>query len=114
MSGHGFEAAAVAFDLLRETRERRIGRFEPPAQHAGARFEEPVERDATALEPLPLYADSLLDDLPHAANRVIDGLEKAIARKTVTYDFARLMEGAKEVSCSQFGTEIIAHIQAGK
>ncbi|HEY0710187.1 MAG TPA: NADP-dependent isocitrate dehydrogenase [Polyangia bacterium] len=43
-----------------------------------------------------------------AAKRVIAGLEKAIAAKTVTYDFARLMSGATEVSCSEFGNRIIA------
>ena len=32
------------------------------------------------------------------------------AQKTVTYDFARLMEGAKEVKCSEFGTAIIANL----
>jgi isocitrate dehydrogenase len=37
------------------------------------------------------------------ADLIIKGLEKTIANKTVTYDFARLMEGAKEVKCSEFG-----------
>jgi isocitrate dehydrogenase len=45
-----------------------------------------------------------------AAQRVVNGLEKAIADRTVTYDFARLMEGAKEVSCSEFGNRIIANL----
>jgi isocitrate dehydrogenase len=45
-----------------------------------------------------------------AAARIIRGLEKAISEKTVTYDFARLMEGAKEVSCSEFGNRIIANL----
>jgi isocitrate dehydrogenase len=45
-----------------------------------------------------------------AADRVIKGLETAIARKTVTYDFARLMDGATEVSCSEFGNRIISHL----
>jgi isocitrate dehydrogenase len=45
-----------------------------------------------------------------AANRIINGLEKAISQKTVTYDFARLMEGATEVSCSEFGNRIIANL----
>jgi len=45
-----------------------------------------------------------------AAQRIVRGLEQAIARKTVTYDFARLMEGSTEVSCSQFGTHIIAEL----
>lgn len=42
-----------------------------------------------------------------AADLVIKGVEGAIQNKVVTYDFARLMPGAKEVSCSQFGEEII-------
>ena len=45
-----------------------------------------------------------------AANRVISGLEKAIAQKVVTYDFARLMEGATEVSCSAFGDAVIKNL----
>lgn len=43
-----------------------------------------------------------------AARRIVHGLEQAIAKKTVTYDFARLMEGSTEVSCSQFASHIIA------
>lgn len=42
-----------------------------------------------------------------AADLIVKGLEGAIASKIVTYDFARLMEGAKEVKCSEFGDEII-------
>ena len=42
-----------------------------------------------------------------AAKLVIDGMTRAIAKKTVTYDFARQMPGAKEVKCSEFGTAII-------
>jgi isocitrate dehydrogenase len=37
-------------------------------------------------------------------------MEGAIAARTVTYDFARLMDGAKEVKCSEFGDAIIAHM----
>jgi isocitrate dehydrogenase len=37
-------------------------------------------------------------------------LEAAIAAKTVTYDFARLMEGAKKIKCSEFATEMIGHM----
>jgi isocitrate dehydrogenase len=43
-----------------------------------------------------------------AADRVLEGIDGAIARKTVTYDFARLMEGATEVKCSAFGDAVIA------
>ena len=42
-----------------------------------------------------------------AADLVIKGIEGAINAKTVTYDFARLMEGATEVKCSEFGDAII-------
>lgn len=42
-----------------------------------------------------------------AADLVIAGIEGAIAKKKVTYDFARLMENAEQVSCSQFGREIV-------
>jgi isocitrate dehydrogenase len=45
-----------------------------------------------------------------AADLIVKGLERAIARKTVTYDFARQMEGAKEVKCSEFATEVIKNL----
>ncbi|HEY2903727.1 MAG TPA: NADP-dependent isocitrate dehydrogenase [Polyangia bacterium] len=45
-----------------------------------------------------------------AASRVVTALEKTIAQKTVTYDFARLMDGAKEVACSAFGDAIIKNL----
>jgi len=45
-----------------------------------------------------------------AATRIVSALEKTISQKTVTYDFARLMEGAKEVACSAFGDAIINNL----
>ncbi len=45
-----------------------------------------------------------------AADRIIGAMEKTIATKTVTYDFARLMEGATEVKCSAFGTALIENM----
>lgn len=45
-----------------------------------------------------------------AADLIIQGLDGAIASKRVTYDFARLMEGATEIKCSQFGDNIIEHM----
>src|SRR6266508_3963301 len=42
-----------------------------------------------------------------AADDIVHALEATIADKIVTYDFARLMEGAKEVKCSAFGTAVI-------
>ena len=45
-----------------------------------------------------------------AADLILKGLNGAIASKRVTYDFARLMEGASEIKCSQFGDNIIEHM----
>lgn len=45
-----------------------------------------------------------------AADLIIKGLENTIKSKIVTYDFARLMEGAKEVKCSEFGDAIISNM----
>jgi isocitrate dehydrogenase len=45
-----------------------------------------------------------------AADLILKGLKGAIASKRVTYDFARLMEGATEIKCSEFGTNIISRI----
>jgi isocitrate dehydrogenase len=45
-----------------------------------------------------------------AADRIITGLAKTIADGTVTYDFARLMEGATELKCSEFGSAIIENM----
>jgi isocitrate dehydrogenase len=45
-----------------------------------------------------------------AADLVVKGLNGAIAGKRVTYDFARLMEGATEIKCSEFGNAIIQHM----
>ena len=45
-----------------------------------------------------------------AADLVIKGIEGAIASKKVTYDFARLMDNAECVSCSQFGKEIVGNM----
>src|ERR1044072_5828011 len=45
-----------------------------------------------------------------AADLILKGMDGAIAAKTVTYDFHRLMEGATLVSCSEFGRAVIAHM----
>jgi isocitrate dehydrogenase len=45
-----------------------------------------------------------------AADLIIKSIDRTIDDKIVTYDFARLMEGAKEVKCSQFGDALIAHM----
>jgi isocitrate dehydrogenase len=45
-----------------------------------------------------------------AADLIISSMEKSILSKKVTYDFARLMEGATQVSCSGFGQVMIDHM----
>ncbi len=45
-----------------------------------------------------------------AGKLIVNGIEGAIAKKTVTYDFHRLMDGATKLSCSAFGDAIIANM----
>jgi isocitrate dehydrogenase len=45
-----------------------------------------------------------------AADAIIGAMDKAIGAKVVTYDFARLMPGAREVKCSEFADELIKHL----
>src|SRR5260221_10082271 len=45
-----------------------------------------------------------------AADLIVKGMDGAIGAKLVTYDFARLMEGAKEVKCSEFADAVIARM----
>ncbi|MEM9171396.1 MAG: NADP-dependent isocitrate dehydrogenase [Pseudomonadota bacterium] len=45
-----------------------------------------------------------------AADAIIDSMDKTIGQKTVTYDFARLMDGATKVKCSEFGDAMIANM----
>ncbi|MDX9910298.1 MAG: NADP-dependent isocitrate dehydrogenase [Phycisphaerales bacterium] len=45
-----------------------------------------------------------------AADLIVKGIEGAISAKTVTYDFHRLMEGAKLLKCSEFGEAIVKHM----
>ncbi len=61
---------------------------------------------------LILSAEMMLRHLGwrEAADLVIKGMEAAIGDKQVTYDFARLMDGANEVSCSGFGEAMIARM----
>jgi len=58
---------------------------------------------------LILSAEMMLRHLgwKEAADLVISAMEKAIGDKQVTYDFARLMDGANEISCSAFGKAMI-------
>ncbi len=61
---------------------------------------------------LILSAEMMLRHLgwKEAADLVIKAMEAAIGDKKVTYDFARLMEGAEELSCSDFGDAMIARM----
>src|SRR5580693_5660306 len=45
-----------------------------------------------------------------AADAIIGAMDKTIAQRTVTYDFARLMKGATEVKCSEFGDNLIRNL----
>jgi isocitrate dehydrogenase len=45
-----------------------------------------------------------------AAELLVQAMEKTLGQKVVTYDFARLMEGATEVKCSQFGQALISNM----
>ena len=45
-----------------------------------------------------------------AADLIVKGIEGAIAKKQVTYDFHRLMEGANKLKCSEFGHEIVKNM----
>ena len=44
-----------------------------------------------------------------AADAVIGAMDRTIGQKVVTYDFARLMDGARKVKCSEFGDALIAN-----
>ena len=61
---------------------------------------------------LILSAEMMLRHLGwlEAADLIIKSMEAAIGDKIVTYDFARLMEGSTEVSCSAFGEAMIARM----
>ena len=63
---------------------------------------------------LVLSAEMMLRHLGwhEAADLVLTGMDAAIASKHVTYDFARLMDGATKVSCSQFGEAIVKRMQS--
>ncbi|MEX3629386.1 MAG: NADP-dependent isocitrate dehydrogenase [Burkholderia sp.] len=59
-----------------------------------------------------LSAEMMLRHLgwTEAADLIIASMEKSIQQKRVTYDFARLMEGATQVSCSGFGNVLIENL----
>jgi isocitrate dehydrogenase len=45
-----------------------------------------------------------------AADAIITAMDRTIGQKTVTYDFARLLEGATEVKCSEFADALIRNL----
>jgi isocitrate dehydrogenase len=45
-----------------------------------------------------------------AADAILGAMDRSIGQKTVTYDFARLMQGATEVKCSEFGDILIRNL----
>ncbi|MEW6647943.1 MAG: NADP-dependent isocitrate dehydrogenase [Pseudomonadota bacterium] len=59
-----------------------------------------------------LSAEMMLRHLgwSEAADLIVKGMSGAIQARTVTYDFARLMDGAQELSCSAFGEAMIRHM----
>src|SRR5687767_1377783 len=59
-----------------------------------------------------LSAEMMLRHLQwnEAADLIVKGMDGAIGSKTVTYDFARLMEGATKLKCSEFGEAIVKHM----
>lgn len=61
---------------------------------------------------LILSAEMMLRHIgwPEAADLIIKGMNGAIAAKTVTYDFARLTQGAQQISCSAFGEAIVKNM----
>ena len=67
--------------------------------------------DAAAIGAVPLsMLKSPVGNLRAQADLIISAMEAAIQSKRVTYDFARLMDGATQVSCSGFGDEMIRHM----
>ena len=66
------------------------------------------ERQDLYLGTAALSERDVLHQAPEAADLIIKGTEGAIANKTVTYDFERLMDGATLRKCSEFGDDLIA------
>jgi hypothetical protein len=80
---------------------------------------EQTTNDAQVRQPRPGHPGSVIlsgemmlryMNWTEAADLIIKGIEGAIAAKTVTYDFHRLMDGATKLKCSEFGDAIIKHI----
>jgi isocitrate dehydrogenase len=50
---------------------------------------------------------------PEAADTIINAMDQVIKNRTVTYDFARLMDNATEVKCSEFADALIKVFDSG-
>jgi hypothetical protein len=72
----------------------------------------PEIKDGRTMVPIRAIAEGLGMEVAwdEAADLIISAMEKTIASKVVTYDFARLMEGAIEVKTSRFGDELIKNL----
>ena len=68
------------------------------------------DRIAALREKLTSDLGSNLIQNPQLADALIKAMDRTIAQKKVTYDFARLMEGATEVKCSEFGDALIKNL----
>ena len=100
--------------LFRPRLDQEPGGREQRPQHqpaAVSRFTAPKYADLDKVNPgsVILSGEMMLRYLgwTEAADLVLKGMEGAIAAKLVTYDFARLMTGSKEVKCSEFGDAVI-------
>jgi hypothetical protein len=74
---------------------------------AGLRVLELAPRAAVDQLGAKLSLGQRVRPVAEAADLIISSIEKSIASKKVTYDFARLMDGATQVSCSGFGQVMI-------
>ena len=93
---------------------RQVGLLANPGKRHCARL---VREAAAELETLgctvwgdPVTAGWSGGRAREAADLILKGLNGAIGSKRVTYDFARLMEGATQVKCSEFGDNIVGHM----
>jgi isocitrate dehydrogenase len=101
VGGLGMAPAATSATGSRCSKPPTAPRPSTPGSTRSTRERDPLGRD-----------DARVHGLGRAAKMIVAGIEKAIGAKTVTYDLARQMPGAKEVSCSGFGDAIVAAMGA--
>lgn len=109
-------------DYISDARQRRLAVSVSPGANIGdecALFEAthgtaPKYAGQDKVNPgsIILSAEMMLRHMgwTEAADLIVKGMEGAINAKTVTYDFERLMEGAKLLKCSEFGDAIIKNM----